>query len=926
MAMGQGKFTVKGTVTDSLKANLAGATVVLMDTDSVMQKFSFTSADGSYAMQGVDAGEFILQVSFLGYLNYYKKLVVNGNIDVPPIRMLETTTSLNEVVIEGERTPIFLKKDTVEYSADAFKVQPNAVVEDLLKRLPGIEVERDGTVKAQGEEVGKVLVDGKEFFGNDPKTATKNLPADAVDKVQVFDQLSDMAQFTGIDDGEREKTINLKLKDDMKQGTFGNVTGGYGRSQNVGNENLYTAKANVNRFGKKTQLSFIGQANNTNQQGFSFQEYIGFLGGMGNLRNSGGFRLRSGDAGGVPLADGASDGFVETGAGGVNLNHSFSKKTDLNISYFYNSIGKDLLTERDRENFFQNGSLFDEDSSFQFNRNQTHSVSMRLQHKFDSTTELIYRGRFSLTDANSSTTALSRRFDAEGNLLNDQDLRSEGDGNRSNYNSELNFRKRMNNKGRNLVVSGRINGNMNDQTSSQLTNTTTINPFTGFVFDSLTNQNRLTNSELLNYRVRANYTEPIGQRRYIEFNGSHQNYKNTSDVQVFELGDPLRPIEQFVSGLSNNYRNDYVYNRAGLTFRQVRNKYNFYFGGEYYQSNLRGEILEGNFESIEQDFQFFLPNARFNFDFSNSRRLSIEYRTDVNEPSANQLQPVADNSDPQNIYIGNPDLRPEYRHNVNLRFFSFSQFSFISFFGNFSATYTQNNIANSTIIDRRSFIRTTMPVNVDDNLTLRTFANFSAPIRPLKTDISLNGNFTYTDGISPVNGENTSFDRYVSSLGLTLNNRNKDVIDILFGGRLSYTQTLFDGDESLDQSFFSQSYYTELGINIGKKFRLDTEFDITFYGGEENAFDDIESIPIWQASLSHYFLKNSRGELRFTAFDILNRNIGISRSANANYIEQSQITSLSQYFLLSFTYNLSKFGASAPGTDMRFRRFGGRRR
>ncbi|MEM8892673.1 MAG: TonB-dependent receptor, partial [Bacteroidota bacterium] len=276
-----------GKIIDEENQPLKGATVVVLNAaDSIMVSFALSNKDGSFKFRRIQVGEYLLQVTFIGY----KKISQELNIDqidqeirdLGTLVMEEQDLSLDEVAIEAEQTPILLKKDTVEYNAGSFKVQPNAAVEDLLRKLPGVEVERDGTVKAQGEGVQKILVDGKEFFGDDPTIATKNLPADAVDKVQVFDKKSEMAEFSGIDDGERNKTINLKLKDGKKQGAFGKIRGGYGT------EDRYEGNFNINRFSKKLQLSALGMFNNTNQQGFSFNDYIQFMGGLGNMMTAGG--------------------------------------------------------------------------------------------------------------------------------------------------------------------------------------------------------------------------------------------------------------------------------------------------------------------------------------------------------------------------------------------------------------------------------------------------------------------------------------------------------------------------------------------------------------------------------------------------------------------------------------------------------------
>ena len=349
-AFGQSnKMNLNGTVSDSAGASLPGATVVLLQaSDSIMSSFGITNKDGQFRLIGVETGEYVLQFSFLGYKTLNKPLTLKaGEKDrqLGSFTLQSAAQELGAVEITADHVPIKLKKDTIEYNADAFKTQPHSVVEDLLKQLPGVEVDKDGTIKAQGETVEKIYVDGKEFFADDPKLASKNLPADAIKKVQVFDEKSEFTQFSGIDDGERTKTINLALKEGRKKGIFGTVEGGYGT------DDRFSGRVNLNRFDKKRQMSFLGMANNINEQGFSFRDYINFVGGIGALMNGGG-----GGRGGLPIGVGASDGFLTTGAGGVNFNQQFSKKTDWRSSYFINHVNQDYRKELERENILENGS------------------------------------------------------------------------------------------------------------------------------------------------------------------------------------------------------------------------------------------------------------------------------------------------------------------------------------------------------------------------------------------------------------------------------------------------------------------------------------------------------------------------------------------------------------------------------------------
>ncbi len=901
-------FQIEGIIVDSTDTPLSGATAVLLQAeDSVMKHFSFTGKEGGYLMKGVVPGDYLLQVSYLGYLTYFKALTVNQSEKLPPITMTPQDQSLNEVIIEGERTPIFLKKDTIEYNAEAFKVQPNATVEDLLKRLPGVEVESDGSVKAQGETVQRVTVDGKEFFGNDPKLATQNLPADAIDKVQVFDRQSDLSQFTGVDDGNREKTINLELKEDRKNGLFGTITAGYGSQGRTEN------KASVNKFSKKTQLSFLGMYNNTNRQGFSFEDYIGFQGGIGSFSRAGGgrsIRIGGNNSTGLPIGEDLSNGFVTTGATGLNWNQDFSKKTRLSLSYFYNNVERDVASELVRQNFLETGNFSYDEVSDRLNNNQNHRTNLRLTHKIDSTQEIILSGNVGFTDGDSRSGTSSRTLSAEGEVENTSEIRNENEGQRWSGSGELSYRKKFSKPGRNLVLSAN---------ASLVDNDRILDVFNENEFyeagapDStlLQQQDQIQQTDQFNYQTSISYTEPLGNRTYLELNLSQRNYNNQVEQEVFDLlDDPANgQLSIFNPRLSNAYESDYNYQQAGLNYRIVRNKVNYTLGLSGQRSRLTGELPLLN-SDIDNEYYFLLPSAQVRIDMGTAKNLFLNYRTRVNEPSIEQLQPVVDNTDPLNLYIGNPDLDPAYTHTLTGRFLSFSQFNFTSLFAFFRLSYTVNSIINTTSINEQ-FIRTTRPVNVDNTFSANTFASYSTPIKSLKINIRLNTNLTYNRDIQFLNDRETPTNRFIMAGGIRLDNRKKDVLDIAIGTNISQTLTTYDDAETADQSFLSQRYYAELGLFLGKKWRLGSEINYSLYEGD--GFGEQEAIPIWQASLSRYFLKNNRGEFRITAYDILNRNIGINQNSDLNFIEEERITTLARYVMFSFVYNLSKFGQNASG-------------
>jgi len=399
ISIGQ-SYQVEGVILDASNETplLSASVIAINNVDSLLASFGITNDSGQFRLNDLKPGSYSIQVTYLGYEAYKKDIVLTediGDFDMGNLMLVPKSELIEGVEIEGERVPISIRKDTIVYNADAFKTNPNDNVEDLLKKMPGIEVEEDGTIKAQGEEVQQVLVDGKEFFGNDVKIATQNLPAKAIDEVEVYDKKSDLAEFSGIDDGEREKTINLELKEDYKKGYFGNVKAGYGTDER------YDGKLSLNRFDKKTQLSLIGNINNINEQGFSIDSYASFVGGMGNLARG---RGRSD----LPINRGLSDGFVNTASGGLNYNYEFNKKTELRSNYFINKIENTLNDSTFRENFLSRNSYFSDQTNKQNSSNFNHKINVEIRHDIDSTSDLKVRTGFNFNTTEISNLGTTR--------------------------------------------------------------------------------------------------------------------------------------------------------------------------------------------------------------------------------------------------------------------------------------------------------------------------------------------------------------------------------------------------------------------------------------------------------------------------------------------------------------------------------------
>ncbi len=353
-----------------------------------------------------------------------------------------------------------------------------------------------------------------------------------------------------------------------------------------------------------------------------------------------------------------------------------------------------------------------------------------------------------------------------------------------------------------------------------------------------------------------------------------------------------------------------------MNYMLNRKKYNLTTGVALQHARLEGELLESNLPLLRRDFTRLLPSAFFNYEAKTGRNFSAEYRTELREPSLEQLQPVVDNSDPLNIYVGNPNLRPAYTHNLELRAMHFDQFTMTSIFANIRATYSTNYITNASTVDSL-FRRTVSPVNVAQDFLLNPYFNFNTPIRPIKANFQVSLGTTYNRGILFVNETENKTNRWNHSLDISLENRKKENIDARIGLRLAQNATHYSVSKALNQTFFQQTYFTELTVYATPKWTINSGLDYTFYSGE--TFGGARSIPLWRASLTRYVLKNNRGQIKLAAFDLLNRNVGISRSSQFNYLEEVRINNLSRYFTLTFAYALSGFGNKPAPGGMRIR-------
>ena len=898
------KTTFKGALEDEAGLPIPGATLMVLDAvDSTLVQFGTSDTQGAFTIKNIPKGNYLLNISFLGMEPLFQPITsgLTEETDLGKIKLLPATTILSEVEVKADFTPIQISKDTISYNADAFQTQPNAVVEDLLKKLPGIEVGADGKIKAQGEEVQNIYVDGKEFFGSDPTMATKNLPAKALKKVKVYDKKSDMSSFTGVDDGTREKTIDLQLKDEFKEGLFGTAEAGYGTDER------YNAKAAINRFTKTTQLSFLGQLNNINQQGFSFNDRMNFSGGMRGMSGGGGGRSSEMSmTQDVPFSSGVSNGLVNTGAAGLNFNWQKSKKFNIRSSYFYNDVDKNLIENSFRENLSTNPFNTDEDSESD-TENRSHSFALNSDIKPDSTQQVKVNARLGFGDGTSLSESFLQNI-VPDNILENQSLTNTlNTSDNLSLNANATYIKRLGNTGRSFSVGGTVtSGEQN--TDSQLDALTEY--FSTGETDAL-DQLQYTLSNDLRLDGQFSYTEPLKKRRFLEFS---YNFNTLNADYVHDVYDVENGNQVINDTLSNFYTSVFQYHRPGVSFRYSGEVNTVNAGLQYQMSELTGE-LSRNETDIRQTYNHLLPKFMWRSDLGNGKNLRFSYNTKITQPTITQLSPVLDNADPLRLYIGNPNLDAEYNHNASINFHAFSQFSSTAFFASIGGTLTNHKIITSRFINEE-FREISTPLNIDNESGLNMYVSYGRPFKPIHSRFTIDANFNYTNTQNVIGTDLLDLNRWSRTAGITISNMNSKVLEYNLGAKLTFSDNYYTSDEALNQNTLLHNYFIDFTLTVWKKWRLNAGYDYKLYTSDQ--FAESQSLPLMQASISRFVLPGDKGQIKLSVFDALDENRGISQTATPNYLEEVKTNSIGRYVMLSFIYSLRAAGAAPEQGAFKF--------
>ncbi len=908
------KIDIKGMVIDTVKAPMPFTPVFLLQpSDSSLVVFTRSDENGKFDFKGVKRQEYLLKITYMSYLPHQELIKPDDGpvTDAGTIQLKILQKELYEVVVKTAKAPISIKGDTVEYDARKFKVPPGSSVEDLLRKLPGFQLDSEGNIKAQGETVNKVFVDGKRFFGDDPKLATKNLPAEAINKVQVFNDKSEQSKLTGVEDGKREKAVNLELKEEFKKGGFGKLTAGAGTDERL------MAKGNYNKFDSKNQFSIIGFGNNINQTGLSNNDYQDFRGSQSyNWNDNADFGFSSGgvfffyggdeDEGmGIPQQWGPGSGFSKNYAGGVNYNYD-TKKTKFSSNYFYNQTTQDLFMIQNSENFIPNSSYFLRDTNATGNFLSNHRLSMRLEKEIDSlnTLTINFNGRLGNRTADYSS---SKNYFTPGNeLFRYQNTNNVNDAVSGVMATSAIYRHKFRKKGRNFALSATYNLNQSDRNATQksLIDDYTVpgwafNPG-GRNFDIF--QNDLGFSNTSQIKSSALYIEPLSKKIFIE---GFYNFSSTAakvDRDVFNLFSDAKPR---VDSLSRYYENNITYNRLGTTLRYNHKGLNAALGFAGQQFDLRGNFYNDQNKqelgSVNRQYFTWIPNASLNFSLKNNRYFFTSYDVGVREPRIKEMQPFADNSNPLYIQIGNPNLLPQTTHNAFAGFNSFNPVSFINFFANISYSYYANQVIYNQTIDE-NLVTYTTPENITGGQRYGYYLQFGFPIKKTKATASISSNSYFAHNLiyinSMLNDNNTQNYNFNARLDLT----PIDWFSLFLNAGIGIGKAQYSINTSQNQRFVNKNASANMVIQLPGSLFFTADFNYMGYKNERFNFD--QKVPILNTAVYKVLGKSKKSEIRLTLYDAFKKNLGVNQSASQNLFMQSQTQTLSRYLMFTYTYNM----------------------
>ncbi|MDR0421859.1 MAG: outer membrane beta-barrel protein [Proteiniphilum sp.] len=852
----------------------------------------------------VGNGDYIVHISFIGYHDMFRDVRVTSSaphVRLGDIALESDNILLSEAVVTAKAPEIAVKGDTLEYNADSYKVTESAVVEDLLKKMPGVEIGDDGKITVNGKEIRKILVDGEEFFNDDPKVASKNLPAKMVEKLQVLERRTEMAQMTGFDDGEEENVINLLVRPGMKEGLFGNAFAGYG------SKGRYEANGMANYMKDKNQYTFLGGINNTNNAGFS--DLAGAM--FGNM--GGGRRLF-----------GARDGISTSLNTGGNFSTQLSPKFKIGGNIRYGHTDTDVESDVFTQNILSAGNTLEEESSRSNSKSRNFNMDLRMEWNPDEATTLIFRPNISFTgNDRSETDTFHTRNELSGDTVNHGNSEYLSEGNGKNYGGNLDISRKLGKEGRVLSAQLRINRGEAENRGSSRSGTfyNETRP------DDLIDQRFTNTNDNTSRRAYISYVEPVGTNNFLQLAYEYSRNVSESDKDT-RSRDSAGAYTILDSLYSKRLENSFTNQEIEVNFRAVRENYDYMFGFTAEPASSRSKTFIGakQIYDTRQDVINYAPMAQFNYRWSRTHNLRLRYWGNTDQPTVTQLSPVVDVSNPLNVSYGNPDLKPSFQHRLDVRYQRSNPEKASSISAFLNGSYLANDIVSATITDVTTGRKESTWRNASGNWNVDGRAIFNVPLKNIKYSIfsmsmaRYNRRYGYSKSVTgdsqskEFTAEDRNTNRQLSLMEALGLNYRSDRFDISVRGNLNFNNVTNSLERQADQQYVN--YGGNLAATLYLPWNLTLESDINYSTNSGYADGFQQNEWLWNASLQKTLLKQKNATIRFKIYDILQQRSNISRSVTSNYIRDTTTNTLTTYFMVHIVYRFNIFKGGATREEM----------
>lgn len=894
---------ITGRIIDSTGESLTGASVQIVSLpDSIRKGYQIAGENGDFKFSGLKPGKYLLITNMTGMDDDSRPIEIkkdDENIDLGKIKLIESAVLLKEAVVTAVKAAVVAKQDTIEFNADSYHTAQNATVNDLLKKLPGVEVDNDGSITSNGKSITKILVNGKEFFGDDPQMATKNLPSNMVDKIQVVDRKSDLARLTGVDDGEEETVINLTVKKDMNNGWFGNVSGGYGT------DDRYQASFIVNNFRDGNQITLLGGMNNINERGFTDR-------GMGRFSSFG-------------------------GNGGINVSQRLGLNFNVGKEEIFRVGGNVLYSHTDRKSTSRTATqfLFPDSVSYQDagsrSRDKGHNINsdFRLQWNIDPQNTVEFRPRLSINfrESNKNDSSLLRAGDPELTKVN------------RNINAQTNKGTSVETSG-NLIYNhkfaNRPGRSISFHTQYSFSNTRQrATTWSDIAYYLLNDEDELIYRFIDNHtwsnaiQGRLTWTEPIGDSQKGNFINIAYRIRyqwNNSDKSTYNLGEPNDPDyfmppymsnvpegAEFDESLSNSFRNKFFTQELQVGYKKVSKTLNLDAGLMFAPASSKSEDLINSARNIPKRWVMNVsPYANIRYKFGTNSSLRANYRARTSQPSMSQLQPVADVSNPLNIIIGNPDLKPTFTQTINLHFNDFRLSSQQSIFAMVNTSFALNSVVSKTITDRETGGRTTTYSNVNGNFNIFGMAMITRPFANRKWRFNVRMNVRYLTTPGYINGDFNKTNNLGLSpaAGLTF---SSDIFQMTVNPNYSYSNVTNSLPQQPNRTTHSYGFFSDASLYLPFGLELNTDLRFSNSTGYSQGYDSKQWL--WNAQISYSFLSDKSLTFAVRAYDILGQKKNISRSVGTSSIVDSEVNDLTRYVMFSLTWTFNTLRKKNKGPN-----------